>query len=111
MPLQRRCICQHENPNSPYPAGSDGCVTSRPARPAVPRGVELPRAEMLSAVTTDSEATGPTLAELVANDANARLTGVRAVTVGTPAALPASTGLPDPLDNLIITTNPERIFP
>lgn len=110
MPLQRRCICQHENPNSPYPAGSDGCVTSRPARPAPPRGVELPRAEVLAAVATDHADARPSLADLVARDAQACLTGVRRPMGGAPVALPAPTGLPDLLDNLVITNNPERIF-
>lgn len=49
MPPRRRCICQHEDPNSPYPPGSDGCIVEpQPRLLTEPVSLEAVRAAVVA---------------------------------------------------------------
>lgn len=75
MTTPHRCICQHEDPNSPYPPGYDGCTPDqRPRRlyTTAPDPAALPLADVLSAVQLDSgnaDNRPLSLAALIAQDA------------------------------------------
>lgn len=73
MPRAHQCICQHENPNSPYPTGSDGCKPNRRSTLVVtPPVASLPLGSVIAAVQTDAdnEQVPPqSLAALLAQDA------------------------------------------
>ena len=72
MPRVHQCICQHENPNSPYPAGSDGCTPNRQPVLVVQPVTALPLGGLLAAVQldADNEKVRPqSLAALLAQDA------------------------------------------
>ena len=80
MPRAHQCICQHENPNSPYPAGSDGCTPNRRSvLVAQPSITALPLGGLLAAVQldADNEQVRPqSLATLLAQDVLAIETGL-----------------------------------
>lgn len=81
MASPHRCICQHENPDSPYPAGSDGCTPVR--RPvqftSAPDPTVLPLSAVSSALALDA-ANGrqaPSIAALMAEEAQLGLESSR----------------------------------
>lgn len=50
----RRCICQHENPDSPYPPGSDGCTPRRTVPAVVVDPVALRADDVITAIQVDA---------------------------------------------------------
>lgn len=94
MPPPHRCICQNEDPNSPYPPGSDGCVV-RPRPQPRPLSEPVTLQAMTTAVALDRSYI-PAIERSIRTDARRRAGGSRQGDVigGQQLAIEAHAGVP-----------------